>query len=465
MHNSILLTRCGQAIALTALAALVPAQWQAAAPANAPSARVDPQMTFFGATNQVLLFGGGPSFGSPFADTWTFNGSNWTQATPTTSPSGRAQAGIVYDGMRGVAVMYGGGNTSFFGGPSIDQTWEYDGVTWQQITTTNTPGGLAHMGIAHDIVRNRTVVYGGAPNSFFPIASDQTWEYDGFDWSLVTTANSPGPLERPAMCFHVNLGRTILFGGIDPQIGGNDTTWSFDGTNWTALNITGTRPSVRTGCKMVYDQARGVCVMYGGFDPMNGNHINETWEFDGAAWTQIASAPSPSRNGAGMAMDLARRQVVLFGGMDSNFNVNGETWIYGASYRTFGSGCAGSNGVPAIGSTSVPRIGSTFPVQIGNLAVGATVTVVAIGFSNTTSPLGALPLSLAPFGAPGCSALTSMDSISVIGAAGGNATFSLAIPAIPGLLGLEFHNQVGSVDAVNAANLTVSNGATGVIGH
>lgn len=464
MHD-LRLMRCGQAVVLAVFSAIVPAQWQQASPATSPSARVDAQVTFFGANNQTLLFGGAPSFGSPFADTWLFDGSTWTQANPASSPSRRAQAGIVYDGARGVAVMYGGGNTSFFGGPSIDQTWEYDGVTWQQITTTTTPGGLANMGIAHDIVRGRTVVYGGSPDSFFPIASNQTWEYDGFDWALVTTANSPGPLERPAMCFHVNLGRTILFGGIDPQIGGTDTTWAYDGTDWTALTITGARPSARTGCKMVYDQARGVCVMYGGFDPMNGNHINETWEFDGTAWTQVGSAPSPSRNGAGIAMDTSRRQVVMFGGMDSNFSVNAETWIYGASYRTFGSGCAGSNGVPSLGSTSVPRIGSTFQAQIANLATGATVTVVATGFSNTMSPLGALPLSLAPFGAPGCSALTSMDSINVIGAAGGTATFSLAIPVIPGLLGLTFHNQVGSVDAVNAANLTVSNGATGVIGH
>ena len=65
------------------------------------------------------------------------------QATPAASPTGRAQASIVWDSFRDVAVMYGGGNTSLFGGPSIDQTWEYDGATWTRITTVNSPGGLA----------------------------------------------------------------------------------------------------------------------------------------------------------------------------------------------------------------------------------------------------------------------------------------------------------------------------------
>lgn len=454
----------GATLLSAATASFACAQWQQAQPTSSPAGRAEPQVTFVPGTG-VLLFGGAPAIGNPFADTWRYDGNTWTQLAPTASPTRRAQAGIVYDSFRGVAVMYGGGNTSFFGGPSIDQTWEFDGTTWSQITTTHTPGGLSLMGIAFDSARNRTVVYGGVSDSRFPIAAGGTWEYDGFDWTQVTTAQSPGPLERPAMCYHAGLGRTILFGGIDPQTGGTNTTWSFDGTNWTALPISGTLPSARTGARMVYDPARSVAVLYGGADPMTGNQFNDSWEFNGVVWAQVATNPQPARMGSGIAMDSTRRKVVLFGGMDSNFAVLGDTWEYGAGFRTYGSGCAGSNGVPSLSSNSVPRLGSTFAVQVGNLAPAAAVALMFVGLSDSTSPIGPLPVDLSPLGMPGCQALTSMDLLDVIGASGGSATWSFAVPANANLLGMAFYNQAASIGAANPAGLAVSNGGAATIGH
>jgi hypothetical protein len=459
LQNRLLSSTLAAAFAATA----ADAQWQQAQPSASPSVRAEVAMTSFPGIG-VLLFGGSPAFGSPFADTWRYNGSTWTQLAPTASPTGRARAGIVYDNFRGVAVMYGGGNTSFFGGPSIDQTWEFDGTTWSQITTTSTPGGLSLMGLAFDSTRNRTVLYGGVPNSRFPIAANGTWEYDGFNWTQVTTAQSPGPLERPAMCYHAGMGRTILFGGIDPQTGGTNTTWSYDGTNWAALPVTGTVPSARTGARMVYDSTRLRAVLYGGADPMTGNQFNDTWEFDGAVWTQIATGLTPSRMGAGMAIDATRRKTVLFGGMDATFAVLADTWEYDVGFRTYGSGCAGSNGVPTLSSTSTPRVGTTFTIQVGNLVPSASAALILVGLSDTTSVLGPLPVDLSPFGLTGCSALTSMDVLTFVAATGGNATWVFAVPALPALAGARFFNQAASFDTVNTAGLTVSNGGAATIG-
>ena len=72
--------------------------------------------------------------------------------------------------------------------------------------------------------------------------------------------------------------------------------------------------------------------MFGGWRGDAGL-LNDTWEWDGTAWTPESSAstaPSPREDAAnrGMAYDEGRREVVLFGGATANASVNGETWVY-----------------------------------------------------------------------------------------------------------------------------------------
>ena len=122
------------------------------------------------------------------------------------------------------------------------------------------------------------------------------------------------------MCYDPINGRTILVGGIDPQVGGFADTWSFDGTAWTRLTTNGT-PSARSLASMVYDTARGVCVLHGGMDPTNGQVIPETWEFDGTNWTLVASGAQVPTDHLqfGMAYDSNRRNIVMFGGVVAGF--------------------------------------------------------------------------------------------------------------------------------------------------
>lgn len=463
MSRSILLSTA----AILAIGGAATAQWSHTTPATSPSARGAAAMTFDATAGRVLLFGGVPAFpGTPLADTWSFDGSNWTLLSPLASPSGRAQTGLTYDLARGVAVMYGGGNTSFFGGPSLDQTWEFDGVTWSQITTVNSPGGLANMGACYDVIRQRTVIYGGDPDSFFPIASNQTWEYNGIDWTLVTTATDPGPLERPGMCFDIGLQRVVMFGGIDPQTGGTDNTWTYDGVDWTMLAVAGPRPSARTGCQMVYDPARSVCILHGGMDPMTGSPFTDTWEFDGTSWRQVGGAQPAPRVFFAMAMNQATGRAVVFGGNDPvSFSELADTWQYGADYHAFGSGCSGSNGVPTLAGSGAPHIGTTFTVNVTNLSASASAFMLT-GISSTNWSGLPLPADLTPFGLTGCTAYVSGDLISVLAPTAGSAALQLPLPMIPTLVGMPFYNQAISIDAAaNPAGLTVSNAGAGIVGN
>jgi hypothetical protein len=63
---------------------------------------------------------------------------------------------------------------------------------------------------------------------------------------------------------------------------------------------------------MAYDSARGVTVLFGGYDDYQSQ--DDTWEWDGASWTQVADTNPWGRYDHAIAYDSARGVTVLFGG-------------------------------------------------------------------------------------------------------------------------------------------------------
>jgi hypothetical protein len=75
---------------------------------------------------------------------------------------------------------------------------------------------------------------------------------------------------------------------------------------------------------MVYDEVRQRVVLFGGYA---GQHMNDTWEWDGATWLQRNPAASPpARGNHAMVYDAARGRVVLFGG-GAGLSYLGDTWV------------------------------------------------------------------------------------------------------------------------------------------
>jgi hypothetical protein len=106
-------------------------------------------------------------------------------------------------------------------------------------------------------------------------------------------------------------------------------------------------PPARTGAAIVYDQATGRLVMFGGKIPnpaapavgqvVPGAVTDETWTWDGTRWARLAPpAKPPARENALIAYDAARRQVVLYGGglgttlqdqeLHDTWTWDGRTW-------------------------------------------------------------------------------------------------------------------------------------------
>ena len=135
-----------------------------------------------------------------------------------------------------------------------------------------------------------------------------------------------------------------------------------------------------------------------------------------------------------------------------------------AVYAPFGSGCAGSLGVPSNSASALPQLGQTMVASIGNMPA-PNAAFLLLGLSRTTSVFGPLPFDMTGLGAPGCFGRVSPDSVQLLLGSGGAAAFSLAIPASQTFLGMQFFTQALVLDAGwNALGAVISVAAEATIG-
>jgi hypothetical protein len=78
---------------------------------------------------------------------------------------------------------------------------------------------------------------------------------------------------------------------------------------------------------MTYDTLRQRVVLFGGYRYLSGdNYFDDTWEWDGTEWTQIADTGPSARAFLPMIFDSSRECLVLFGGYDKTVVWLGDTW-------------------------------------------------------------------------------------------------------------------------------------------
>jgi hypothetical protein len=351
--------------------------WAEVTTANTPSARVTHAMAYDSARGKVVMFGGGTATGTATGttnDTWEYDGVNWTQVMTASSPSPRSDHEMVYDSARGKVVMVGGF--------SFADTWEFDGVDWTEVTTANQPGlgGILHRhAMAYDSAREKVVIFGGewVQGNFL----DSTWEYDGVDWTHVTTANVPAARGRHSMAYDSAQGKIIMFGGAYSPLGGGpdcnlNDTWEYDGVDWTEVTTIG-GPGARSHHAMAYDSAQGKIVMFGGLEPCSGQGWpSDTWQYDGVDWAEVTTAGIPSVYGDhAMAFDSARGKVVMFGGVVPGVGYGDDTrehsvLTFATVYGNCDAGAPCGNPDPSAGCANSRGEGSRLNVW-GSASVAA----------------------------------------------------------------------------------------------
>jgi len=138
------------------------------------------------------------------------------------------------------------------------------------------------------------------------------------------------PATEPGFVYDSRRNRFVAFGGVGPNDHVNGDTWEFDGNAWTRVATGG--PPARWGHVMVFDEQRGRTVVFGGIGAsphdVTPPILKDLWEFDGTAWREIIAPNGPSARGtAGATYDSRRQQVIVFGGSDANTSF-GELWAW-----------------------------------------------------------------------------------------------------------------------------------------
>jgi hypothetical protein len=195
---------------------------------------------------------------------------------------------------------------------------------WSQRHTLG-PSPRCRCAMTYDRARKRMLLFGGVRND--GTIFNDTWEWDGIVW---TQAADFGPDVRcnHTMAYDENHKTVVLFGGIvaygatehgPPK---NDT-WEWDGEYW--IQVADMGPSARHLHSMASDTANKRIVLFGG-EGADGVSLQDTWLWDGNQWVQHEGVGPIARRGHAMSYDPNRQKVVLFGGFVDSPPAPVDTW-------------------------------------------------------------------------------------------------------------------------------------------
>jgi len=216
----------------------------------------------------------------------------------------------------------------------------YLSPNWVEATTPTKPTASIYPSMAHDPVRNQTVLFGGFDGSS---AKNETWSWSGSSWTKLTPAASPPARYLASMAWDPVQQAVVLFGGQNYAGTQYNDVWKWDGSAWTQLTPTGTAPSARASAQMAFDPVRGGLIVFGGTS--SAGPRNDTWQLKANAWTQIqangASGAPAARVYASMAYSQSTSQMLLYGGVTNAVGCPActplnDTWTLGATGTAWG---------------------------------------------------------------------------------------------------------------------------------
>ena len=298
----------------------------------APGARTGQAMAYDSLRQRVVLFGG-----RHLDDrVWESDGAAWRASQPIASPWHRLGLPGAFDAARGRVVLFGG--EDFQGGHAND-TWTWNGTDLLRALPATAPPGRYWGSLAYDARRERVVMFGGTGSEGHPDSClydcEGTWEWDGSDWQRFDPSPAPSPRFGAAMTYDPTRHTVLLFGGASYTGGctlaGCNDTWEWDGATWTQRTPK-SAPSPRSFAGLAWDDARGGAILFGGGtvrkDAGDWTPLGETWRWDGDTWTRLTLAREPGpRTQHGMVYDAARGRVVVYGGQDAEGALD-DAWAW-----------------------------------------------------------------------------------------------------------------------------------------
>ena len=141
------------------------------------------------------------------------------------------------------------------------------------------------------------------------------------------SAPNPGPRYGHDMVYDEARDLILLFGGFHCDGEPLGDTWAWNGRTWRQVATDG--PSARKWPAMSYDAGRGQVLLFGGRTGVgqSGASLSDTWMWDSEAWHELDVSGPPSRDHHRMIYDRHRKRSLLFGGWDGE-KLLADTWVW-----------------------------------------------------------------------------------------------------------------------------------------
>lgn len=205
---------------------------------GSPDRRAAAMMALDPITNNVVLFGGTNRDVRAFNDTWLWDGVKWTQflTSPSNTPPARAAGGLGLDrnGTIDRLILFGGSplgllpETIDAGNEALNDTWAWTQNGWVKLEPTDKPDPRYLFSMARDDASGQLLLFGGRNTSRTDvILFDDTWTWNGSTWLQLETQNSPGDRSNGAgFAYDADHEQMVLFGGgFNVSSDFNNRTW------------------------------------------------------------------------------------------------------------------------------------------------------------------------------------------------------------------------------------------------
>ena len=283
--------------------------WGELTPTTLPKCALFSSITYEKDNGRVLFAGGLCGTGGIAADTYEWDGSNWTLLSPLASQGLVYGDALAYDEIRQQAVMFGGTlpAATIQASPTRSTTLVFVSNAWIPVGISVTPAPRSRFVFQSDPVRQVIWLYGGVNESdtFFDF-----WQYANGRWTPQALSKPTDPVgcSSPAGTFDSDRSKLVM-------VCESSDVFEFDGTDWKkfAASDLKTKPPARSFSSVAYDPNLKKTVMFGGFD--SSTYFDQTWIWDGAAWSEARSNKPSSRMQTSLFFDPVQKKLMIYGGI------------------------------------------------------------------------------------------------------------------------------------------------------
>jgi hypothetical protein len=352
------------------------------------------------------------------------------------------------------SLVVGGEFTRVTGGPSAFRTAKLVNGTFQPLSAQYVSNAVRSLLTLPD----GSIVAGGEFTTVDSTFVGHVMRFVGGSWQPLGQGLGNGYYDSVRALAQLPDGSIVAGGRFQiPGVGGASALARWDGSTWAPLGggvAGGLGPTTVHALLVLPD---GQLVIGGDFTTAGGVPMQGLARWNGAGFAPVG----PGVDGVVFALALAPDGDLLVGG---DFQRSGAS-IAGHLLRLH-SGCAPVAAVTGAGCTLGTRplelVARQLPWLGGSyVATCDGVPQDTLGFAVRGFQSPALPLSVfTPTAGPGCLQLASMDAVCWLFPAGSRVTSRCDIPADPGLLGVQWFDQVllaGLSPTVELTSLTSTN--------